>query len=335
MRSLYTLFALVVVCLLIACKPGQPSDVLSESRMEEILYDYHLAQSAAEASTEDVDKMRYQYVQRVFQKHGITEAEFNTSMIWYAQHAVLMDKMYQRLSQRFEAEAKGLGIGVSETELNANLSADGMEANIWSGRRLLFLSNDPLSNLLTLTLKADTTFHPGDNYKLGFDAHFVSTKHRTAYAFLQVFYKDGTNKSAFRLITSESSYMLTLPPDINNNDRETDRIVITFYYECGLTRGEPSFFYLTNPSLVRSHRPEDEKGLAVPSAQPTEVDSARTLAPNVQPEREDTLRSEHTEVRPQHGKSDAPVERVMRERQVRRPMMPARGTSSSPRPQRR
>ena len=48
--------------------------------LEEILYDYHLAQAMAENGARDsMDFRRYSYVRAVFDKHGVTEAEFDTS----------------------------------------------------------------------------------------------------------------------------------------------------------------------------------------------------------------------------------------------------------------
>ena len=73
---------------------------------------------------------RYLYVQSVFQKHGITEAEFDSSMVWYSSRPDKLYKMYQRLGDRYATESRSLGLGVSETELYANMSSVGDTANI-------------------------------------------------------------------------------------------------------------------------------------------------------------------------------------------------------------
>ena len=52
-KHLSHLLALLLLGLLCACKPGTPRDVLSESKMEEVLYDYHLAQALAKTAQGD------------------------------------------------------------------------------------------------------------------------------------------------------------------------------------------------------------------------------------------------------------------------------------------
>ena len=43
MRKLPTFLVVLVVCLLASCKPALPGDIISPGKMEDILYDYHLA----------------------------------------------------------------------------------------------------------------------------------------------------------------------------------------------------------------------------------------------------------------------------------------------------
>ena len=57
---------ILCVLLLGACQPDVPSGILSEDDLEEVLYDYHLAQGAAENTGGDMEIQRYLYVQSVF-----------------------------------------------------------------------------------------------------------------------------------------------------------------------------------------------------------------------------------------------------------------------------
>ena len=65
---------LILMLLLVGCKPSKPSGVLSESRMVKILVDYHLAQGMAEGNDNEIES-RYLYVQAVFRK---TELQRNS-----------------------------------------------------------------------------------------------------------------------------------------------------------------------------------------------------------------------------------------------------------------
>lgn len=256
-KKLVRVICFVLWSFLLACKPGTPSGVLSQSDMEEVLYDYHLAQSAAELDRSDVDRARYLNVQSVFQKHGITEAEFDSSMVWYAAHSEILRNMYERIVLRLENEATQMGVGVSDTEVYANLSQTGDTANIWSGQRILFLSNDRLHNLITITMPADSTFRPGDDFKLSFSSHFITNSSREAYALLSVFYTDGTSKSTTQRIGAEYDVLLSLPSDINHNNRLAQRLVISFYRPVDSYSTDASYFFVTNPALLRIHQKDE------------------------------------------------------------------------------
>ncbi len=250
----HILIALVFVLLAASCKPGTPSGVISESKMESILYDYHLAQAAAESGEGDVVNNRYLYVHAVFDKYGITEEEFDSSMVWYSANADILFKMYTRLNARFEAESKGMGVGVSDTELYANMSEIGDTANIWSGSRFLILENNRLHNLVTLSMVADSTFLAGDTYKLSFASHFFGDTRRDAFAFLHVKFKDGRVSSVFQHVSSSYDVMMSLQKPEDFLDAETERITITFFLPLVKDAAEASYFYIVNPALLRIHQ---------------------------------------------------------------------------------
>ena len=78
---------LISLLLLISCSPSLPSGIRDKEEMTDVLVDIHLAQGMAEARGEDVDATRYKYLHAVFNKHHITEAEFDSSMVYYSGRA--------------------------------------------------------------------------------------------------------------------------------------------------------------------------------------------------------------------------------------------------------
>ncbi len=277
-KSACWMLVLLLVVSFASCRPRIPSGILSESQMEDILYDYHLAQGAAEQENDaDVEKKRYLYVQAVFSKHGVTEAEFDSSMVWYASHSSRLQKVYERLSERYNNELSSLGVGLSESELISNLSENGDTTDIWSGNRILVLQNDYLHSLSILNMKADSTFLPGDNYALHFHASFLGNG-SMAYVFLSVFYKDGTSKAEMRQLRGSYDYKVALPDDIVFNNRETDRIQITFYFAPEEEGDSRAFMCVENPILARFHRKDRDK----PTSEETlQSDSAALVVDSV------------------------------------------------------
>ena len=74
----------VILCLsallLSACSVRPPKGVLSQSKMEDVLYDYHLAQSLAQqTSTDSLAHYTLRYRQAVYEKYGIDEKRMHVS----------------------------------------------------------------------------------------------------------------------------------------------------------------------------------------------------------------------------------------------------------------
>ncbi len=266
------LFVLFALSFMMACKPRIPNGVLSKSKMEEVLYDYHLAQCAAEADGPNMVN-RYLYVQSVFQKHGITEAEFDSSMVWYSANAQILEKIYENLHARLSAESKSLGVGVSDTEMYANMTEEGDTANIWAGSRFLILENNRLHNFVTLNMIADSTFLPGDTYKLSFFANFMGRNAREAYAFLNIQFTDGSIAATSQRLSSNYSVMMNLSEKAKGAEARAERITVTFFMPYAEKPSEPEFFYVTNPALLRIHEKKVEPVAEVPADSIAEADS--------------------------------------------------------------
>ena len=75
--SVLCLVSLLFLPLMQACHSDFPDDVLKPSKMEDVLYDYHIAQALAQQSASDsIDYNIRLYQKAVFEKYGINEAVF-------------------------------------------------------------------------------------------------------------------------------------------------------------------------------------------------------------------------------------------------------------------
>ena len=84
-RSLVFILPLM---LLASCKPSVPSEYIQPDDMEDILYDYHVAQALArnDGAGGQLDLKKTVYYRAVLQKHGVTEAEFDSTLVYYFSH---------------------------------------------------------------------------------------------------------------------------------------------------------------------------------------------------------------------------------------------------------
>lgn len=163
---------MLTVVMLYSCKPGIPSDVIGKSKMEDILYDYHIALAAASQQGADYAVDNRAYTAAVLKKYDVTENDFEHSMQYYSRHIELLNDIYKDLAERLENEADEIGASMNETSKFGSLSA-GDTIDVWNGNRAFVLSVQTPFNLQSFDFKVDTTFHKGDRVMLDFESQFI------------------------------------------------------------------------------------------------------------------------------------------------------------------
>lgn len=170
-HSVYYLFALL---LLTACKPTVPKEYIQPGDMEDILYDYHLSQAMArQTGGEQAEYNRMKYFVAVLKKHDVTQADFDSSLVYYYSHLERLKDIYTNVNERLEEDAKMLGASVGEINRYSQYSASGDTANIWKDRTELLLMPCPMMNRYDFTVKIDTTFHLGDSFMFQFVSEYI------------------------------------------------------------------------------------------------------------------------------------------------------------------
>ena len=105
----FVFVATLTTFLLVACKPSVPSQYIAPDELEEVLYDYYVSQAMADVKNDDgrMGYHRRMYFLAVLKKHGLTEAEFDSSMVYYYRRADYLRKIYSHLQERMEREVSG------------------------------------------------------------------------------------------------------------------------------------------------------------------------------------------------------------------------------------
>jgi len=89
--------------ILTACRPRT---VLSPKQMENLLFDMHttegILQEAGYNYGHDEDYNAYMLV--VLEQHHTTQAQFDSSLIWYTAHPSIFDKIYPKVMERLQAQ---------------------------------------------------------------------------------------------------------------------------------------------------------------------------------------------------------------------------------------
>jgi len=163
-----------VLALATACKPTVPSEYIQPDEMEDILCDYHIAQAMARTTAGgNTGVEKKVYMDAVLKKYGLTEAEFDSSLVYYYSRADRLKDIYVHVSERLNDEAKALGAGVGEISRYSQYSATGDTANIWSDAFDALLIPRPTQNRFDFTIKVDTTFHLGDSFMFQFMSEYL------------------------------------------------------------------------------------------------------------------------------------------------------------------
>lgn len=211
LKSLITVLCLAAAAFMaVSCKPGVPDEYIQPGKMEDILYDYHLAMAVAEQNgdgeTRGVRKQAYKMA--VLKKYGVTEQQMEESMKYYTRHTEQLHDIYENLSERFNDEAKELGTTGASTE--NEYAQNGDTTNVWSGARNLILMPEKGMNTYSFDVKVDTAFHKGDRLALEFNTNYIIQEGmRNAQAIMKVTLKNDSIVMQTLRITSDSRTTLT------------------------------------------------------------------------------------------------------------------------------
>lgn len=261
MQRPMALLALSLSVLLVSCENDTPKGVMPEAQMENILYDYHRATAMADQGGGDASQRRYVLVQKVFEKYGVSEADFDSSMVYYSGNAVVLKNMYERIDARLKRETAEVGASM-QTDVYANISAEGDTAQIWS-RKNLWLRNDVGENILSVTLSPDSTFLLGDTYMMRFTSKFVSKERRKeAFALLTARFDNDSVVSEVSRVAGDLEVRLNIPECEFTRKHHLRQLTATFYlnYESSESL---TLWMVSRPQLIRFHHIQSPEEVGV------------------------------------------------------------------------
>ena len=156
---------LLLACCLTACQVRRPEKVLQDAKMEDVLYDYHIAKAMGEEARYDEHYKQALYIESVFRKHGITQSDFDTSMVWFSRHPELLSKIYEKVNTRLKAERDGIDHLIALRDNKPKESLPGDSINVWAWQPVYRLTGMPLNNKMVFVLPADSNFRDRDTLR--------------------------------------------------------------------------------------------------------------------------------------------------------------------------
>lgn len=160
---------LIIALFVLAACSHDPDYVIGEKDMVDLLVDVHKAEAVIESnynqysSKADKKKLR----EAVFLKHGITQEQFDTNLVWYGHHIEDYMKIYEQVVERLKAENEEAKKLLAEDN-SQTMSQPGDSVDVWKQRRAHVFDTRQASNLLTFDIAPDENFRTRDYFELRF-----------------------------------------------------------------------------------------------------------------------------------------------------------------------
>ncbi|MDR2118153.1 MAG: DUF4296 domain-containing protein [Tannerellaceae bacterium] len=177
LRKLYK-YSPFVLLLLAACPSCSkvPGGILPERKMKEVLIDMQLAESMINANYQNYpdSARRAALFQSVFRKHKITQAVYDSSLVWYGKNLDVLIPIYDLAIDDINKQIRELG----DVQASAAPSVNQDSANIWPRRDYLTLRPDALFNGTVFEIKPEREYLPGSIFVLSLRVWGISPQMR-------------------------------------------------------------------------------------------------------------------------------------------------------------
>lgn len=191
---------LLMALLLFGCVK-RPKGVLSDDEMAPVVADLELAEAYMQTNGGKTDVTKDALMAYVLEKHGVSRADFDTTMAWYGRNVDDYRKLYKNVDRILMKERKRLaGASGGAEDMNAN--------DIWAYRRFAVISQKGESDALTFSIPT-SRLEKGDRIVWKFRIRNLAE----ARALLGVEYSDGTNSFMSRKVNPSRSTEMTFQTD--------------------------------------------------------------------------------------------------------------------------
>lgn len=175
-----------MILLLAACS-GKKSKVLSQEDMAQLMADIHMAEGMVDVNYSDfhTDSDRLALRMSIYEAHGVTREQVDSSFEWYGHHIEDYIKVYDRTIEILESRQSTLLAKATE-----KITAEGDSVDIWPYSPHFEISRRAPSGIITFDIEADSNWHDADVMRLKYK--MVKTT-EPVLARIVIEYADGTS----------------------------------------------------------------------------------------------------------------------------------------------
>ena len=101
--NIYIILLVLPLFVLVGCRPR---GVLSNQEFRDVLYDLHRADGIIQVAGYNYshDTEVAGYYKQILDKHGITQAQFDSTLVWYTDNPQIFNKIYPKVIARLDAD---------------------------------------------------------------------------------------------------------------------------------------------------------------------------------------------------------------------------------------
>ncbi len=254
---------LLGVAVLTGCGKEIPKDIIQPAQMEDILYDYHLSASMGANLAYNDNYRKEAYKNYVFEKHRVTSAEFDSSMVWYTRHTQELADIYKRVGARYQKERRQVQNLLAMREHKPDISQPGDTVDVWYDHKLYWLTDVPLSNRLMFEIPADSNFRKKDALRWKAEYTFLSERKQKAVMGFNVLFDNDSIIGRVMDVTTSGVQTLYIQPDSAYAIKSINGFI--YYTNLDSLNTTSAGVLVNHLSLMRYHAPVDSVALAADS----------------------------------------------------------------------
>ncbi len=233
-----------------ACKIKRPDNLIPEDKMKDILTDYHMAKAISNDLPYNESYKKEAYKNYVFMKHGITESEFDSSLVWYARNTKEIELIYEDIEKRISSRLSTVDNIMRQRENKFLKKSSSDSTDIWGGAKFYFLGTMPNNSLLFFSEDIDTTFHRRDEIKFKANFDFIKgNENQKAIASISLLYRNDSIANFSKDITKSGFDSIQF---VTSDKQDINKLYLSIYLTNDYTETKDSMsLYIKDFSFMR------------------------------------------------------------------------------------
>lgn len=201
MDRLFHVIAILLSALILAGCSNRPKGVMSNGKTADLLTDIFIAQSYLDSESNGYtpDSVRDGIILGVLEQHGVSEAEFDSTLAWYGRNMDLYKELFENVDKKLVQRQHKIP-GMEDM-------TDALQNDFWPYSRHTMITENSVTDDLGFSLPA--ALEKGDKI----DWTFRVNKTTDAKVFIGVDYEDGSSSFVTKTIYGDRKVAVSLQTD--------------------------------------------------------------------------------------------------------------------------